>query len=354
MNGKIETAEFAQCAIPFSGHETVQLSHGSGGKMMNNLISQFFLQAFDNPHLNKLNDQAVLDVGGKKLAFSTDSFVVDPLFFPGGNIGELAVYGTVNDVCLCGARPLFLSVGFIIEEGFPLAQLQKITKAMQQAAKRAGVLIVTGDTKVVDKGKGDKVFINTAGIGLLENDYEVSAERARPGDAILLSGTLADHGVAILSKREGLAFETSIESDTAPLNGLVQTILETGGHAVRAMRDPTRGGLAATLNELADISQTGLRIREDKIPVKPAVMGACEILGLDPLHVANEGKLVAVVATEQAEAILQAMRSHPLGRDASIIGDVVAENPGMVSMQTPIGAWRIVDMLVGEQLPRIC
>jgi hydrogenase expression/formation protein HypE len=354
MDKDIAPEDFAQCPLPISAHDTVQLSHGSGGKMMNNLISKLFLWAFDNPFLNKLDDQAVLEINGQRVAFSTDSFVVDPLVFPGGDIGELAVNGTVNDICMSGARPLFLSAGFIVEEGFPLGELKKIVESMRAAAQRAGVAIVTGDTKVVNKGQVDKVFINTAGIGLIEHEFEISASNLRPGDVILLSGTLADHGMAILSKREGLAFESSIESDTAPLNDLVGAILQAGGQAVHAMRDPTRGGLAATLNEFASSSQVGIRIKEDRIPVKAAVAGACEILGLDPLYVANEGKLILAVKREDAEAVLKAMRSHPLGREAIAIGDVVSEKPGLVSMQTRIGGWRIVDMLVGEQLPRIC
>ncbi|MCG8607703.1 hydrogenase expression/formation protein HypE [bacterium] len=322
--------------------------------MMNNLISNLFLWAFDNPYLKELDDQAVFEINGQRLAFSTDSFVVDPIFFPGGDIGELAVNGTVNDICVSGANPLFLSTGFIVEEGFPLRELKKIVESMRTAAQRAGVVIVTGDTKVVNKGQIDKVFINTAGIGLIEHGYEISAGNLQPGDLILLSGTLADHGMAILSKREGLAFESPIESDTAPLNDLVRRILQVGGRAVHAMRDPTRGGLATALNELAGSSQVGIRIKEDRIPVNAAVAGACEILGLDPLYVANEGKLIVTVMRDDAEAVLKAMRSHPLGREATIIGDVVSEKPGLVSMRTRIGGWRIVDMLVGEQLPRIC
>jgi hydrogenase expression/formation protein HypE len=345
---------FPQCPLPITKHDTIQLSHGSGGKMMNDLIGKLFLWAFDNPYLNKLDDQAVVEINGVRLAVSTDSFVVDPIFFPGGDIGELAVNGTVNDVCMSGARPLFLSAGFVLEEGFSLEDLRKIVESMRAAAAHAGVIIITGDTKVVNKGKGDKVFINTTGIGVVEHDFVLSSRNLRPGDILLLSGSIGDHGMAILSRREGLSFDSPIESDTAPLNGLVQEILKAGGESVHAMRDPTRGGLAATLNEFAASSQIGIRIREDRIPVKSAVAGACEILGLDPLYVANEGKLVAAVAREKAEVVLKAMRAHPLGREAVIIGDVVADCPGLVSMQTRIGAWRVVDMLVGEQLPRIC
>ncbi|MFQ5568962.1 MAG: hydrogenase expression/formation protein HypE [Rhodothermales bacterium] len=354
MNNTIATEAFGQCPLPITAHDTVQLGHGSGGKMMNDLIGKLFVWAFDNPHLNRLEDCATLSLNGSQLSFSTDSFVVDPLFFPGGNIGELAVYGTVNDVAMSGARPLFLSVGMILEEGFSLDELRRIVESMRAAADRAGVTIVTGDTKVLNKGKGDKVFINTTGIGIVEHDFVVSSHNLQPGDQVLLSGGIAEHGMAILSRREGLAFETSIQSDTAPLNGLIADILDIGGSDVHALRDPTRGGVAAALNEFASASKVGIRIKEDRIPVQPAVAGACAFLGLDPLYVANEGKLLAVVAPEQAEAVLHAMWAHPLGRDAVIIGDVVADHPGMVSMRTAIGGWRIVDMLVGEQLPRIC
>jgi hydrogenase expression/formation protein HypE len=343
-----------QCPLPITRHDTIQLGHGSGGKMMSDLIGKLFLWAFDNPYLRKLDDQAVVEINGVRLAISTDSFVVDPIFFPGGNIGELAVYGTVNDVCMSGARPLFLSAGFVLEEGFSLDDLRKIVESMRAAAARAGVMIVTGDTKVVNKGKGDKIFINTTGIGLVDHGFSLSSGNLQPGDILLLSGSIGDHGIAILSQREGLAFESPIESDTAPLNGLVEEIIKAGGDGVHALRDPTRGGLAATLNEFAVSSKVGIRIREDRIPIKSAVAGACEILGLDPVYVANEGKLVAAVTREKAEAVLKAMRAHQLGHEAVIIGDVAADRPGLVSMQTKIGAWRVVDMLVGEQLPRIC
>ncbi|MCA9734876.1 MAG: hydrogenase expression/formation protein HypE [Deferribacteres bacterium] len=344
----------ASCPLPITEHSTVQLGHGSGGKMMNDLISRLFLWAFDNPVLNQMDDHAALDISGTKLAFSTDSFVVDPLFFPGGDIGDLAVNGTINDIAMSGAKPLFLSAGFILEEGFSLTDLKRIVVSMQRAAKEAGVVIVTGDTKVVDKGKGDKVFINTAGIGLIEHNFSISAQAIQPGDAVILSGTLADHGIAILSQREGLSFETTVKSDTAALHSLVSEMLSAGGTAVHALRDPTRGGLAATLNEFAASAGVGIRLDEQRIPVTPAVAGACEMLGIDPLHVANEGKLVAIVAREKAESVLKAMRQNPLGQHSVIIGDVITDSPGMVSMQTKLGAWRIVDMLVGEQLPRIC
>jgi hydrogenase expression/formation protein HypE len=354
MNSALAAEDFAQCPLPIRDHDTVQLSHGSGGKMMNDLINKLFLWAFDNPHLNQLDDQAVIELNGSRLAISTDSFVVDPLFFPGGDIGELAVNGTVNDVCMSGARPLYLSAGFVLEEGFSLAELRRIVESMRASARRAAVSVITGDTKVVNKGKGDKVFINTTGIGLIEHSYTISSHSLRAGDLLILSGSIGDHGMAILSRREGLAFDAPIESDTAPLNGLVEEILKAGGDGVHAMRDPTRGGLAATLNEFAGASNVELRVREERIPVRPAVAGACEILGLDPLYVANEGKLVAAVAAGRSEAVLETMRAHPLGREAVIIGEVVSDRPGLVSLQTRIGAWRVVDMLVGEQLPRIC
>jgi len=354
MEPKIPSELFATCPLPLAGSTTIQLGHGSGGQMMNDLIRGLFLSAFDNPYLSKLDDYAVLEINGVRLAFSTDSFVVDPVFFPGGNIGELAVNGTVNDVCMSGAKPLFLSAGFILEEGFSLAELQTIVHSMRLAAKKAGVAIVTGDTKVVNKGKGDKLYINTSGLGVIEHPFSISGRNLQPGDAILLSGTIGDHGIAVLSKREGLAFESQIVSDTVALNGLVANILQADGACVHAMRDPTRGGVAATLNEWATASNVGIRIYEDRIPIKPSVAGACELLGLDPLYIANEGKLVAAVAKEKAEEVVAAMRTYKDGDAAVIIGEVVGDRAGMVSMQTRIGGWRIVDMPVGEQLPRIC
>lgn len=354
MKKDLASEDFAQCPLPINQHDTIQLSHGSGGKMMNNLISKLFLWAFDNDYLNKLDDQSVLEINGQRLAFSTDSFVVDPIFFPGGDIGDLAVNGTVNDICMSGAKPLFLSAGFIIEEGFSLNELKKVVESMRAAAKRAGIVVVTGDTKVVNKGKGDKVFINTAGIGIIEHNYNISATNLQAGDVIILSGSLGDHGMAILSKREGLTFDAPIQSDTVALNSLVDAILKAGGESVHTMRDPTRGGLASTLNEFAACSQVGIRIKEERLPIDPPAAGACEILGLDPLYVANEGKLVAVVARDKAENVLEAMRAHSQGKNAVIIGDVISDKPGLVMMQTRIGSWRIVDMLTGEQLPRIC
>ncbi len=345
---------FGSCPIPIAEHDTVQLGHGSGGCMMNDLIREMFLDRFDNEALSRREDQAVVELGGARIAFSTDSFVVDPLFFPGGDIGDLAVNGTVNDIAMSGARPLFLSAGFIIEEGFHFEDLRRVTSSMVRSAEAAGVKIVTGDTKVVNRGQADKLFINTAGVGLMERPYLLGADRIRTGDRILINGTVADHGVAILSRREGLVFETTVESDSAPLNGLIETILDVAGDQVHALRDPTRGGVASALNEFAETAGVGIRLDETRIPIAGPVRGACELLGLDPLHVANEGKLLAVVAADAAEAVLQAMRSHPYGGAAAMIGDVVADDPGRVTLRTQLGTWRMVDMLVGEQLPRIC
>ncbi|HKK21885.1 MAG TPA: hydrogenase expression/formation protein HypE [candidate division Zixibacteria bacterium] len=354
MSDKKPDAGAFSCPIPVSRFSTIQLSHGAGGRLSADLINSLFVEIFDNPALKKQDDQALLEIGGLKLSFTTDSFVVDPIFFPGGDIGDLAVNGTVNDLCMNGARPLYLSAGFIIEEGLPLDQLDQIVRSMKRAADIAGVQIVTGDTKVVNKGKGDKLFINTAGLGLIEHPYIISAGNLRVGDNVILSGSIADHGIAILSKRQELNFKTEIESDTAALNHLVAAMLEAGGEGIHAMRDPTRGGVAATLNEFARTSKVGTKIRQDRIPVKEPVAGACELLGLDPLLVANEGKLVAVVANEFVERVLTAMHAHPLGKDACVIGEVIVEQPGLVSMVTGIGGSRIVDLPEGEQLPRIC
>ncbi|UCC78781.1 MAG: hydrogenase expression/formation protein HypE [Candidatus Zixiibacteriota bacterium] len=354
MKKEINPEDFASCPLPISSHDTIQLAHGSGGKMMNDLVQKLFLWAFDNNQLNRQDDNAVIEIYGNRFTFTTDSFVVDPIFFPDSDIGELAVNGTVNDISIGGAVPLYLSVGLIIEEGFPLEDLRKIVVSIKNAAHRADVSVVTGDTKVVNKGKGDKIFINTSGIGVIKHDFKIGPEYIKPGDVILINGGIAEHGIAVISKRENLAFETTVISDTAPLNNLIERIIEASGEAVHAMRDPTRGGVAATLNEFADISKVGIRIIEDRIPAKEAVRGACEILGFDPLYVANEGKLVVLVSKEKADAVLDAMRAHPLGKEAAIIGEVISDNPGMVSMQTGIGGWRIVDMPVGEQLPRIC
>ena len=341
------------CPRPLLESDEILLGHGSGGKLTAELLGKFFMPAFRNAYLDKLNDQAVLEIDGARLAFTTDSFVVTPMFFPGGDIGRLAVNGTINDLAMSGARPLFLSAGFILEEGCPLADLQRIVASMREACEAAGVLIVTGDTKVVNRGSGDKVFINTSGIGRLAPDVHISVDLARPGDLILVSGTIADHGMAVMSTREGLELESTIMSDTAPLHDLVAAMLVVS-HDIHSLRDPTRGGIAGTLNELATQSQVGMTIDETAIPIKEEVKGLCEILGIDPLYVANEGKLVAIVRRDAAEAVLARMRSLPNGRDTRIIGEVVADHPGMVVMKTKIGGTRIVDLMMGEQLPRIC
>ncbi|MGZ9092654.1 MAG: hydrogenase expression/formation protein HypE [Rhodoplanes sp.] len=332
----------------------VDLSHGSGGRAMAQLIADIFHDAFDNAWLRQGNDQATFDAPPGRMVMSTDGYVVSPLFFPGGDIGSLAVHGTINDLAMAGARPLHLSAGFIIEEGFPLADLNRIAQSMGSASREAGVPVITGDTKVVERGKADGVFISTAGVGVVPAGLDLSGDRARPGDAVILSGTLGDHGIAVMSKRQNLEFETQILSDSAALHGLVADIVAAAGPWLRAMRDPTRGGLAATLNELAQQSGVGFRIDEGSIPIKPEVAAACELLGLDPLHVANEGKLVAIVAPDGAAAALAAMKSHPLGRDAAIIGETVADDRRFVQMVTAFGGGRIVDWLSGEQLPRIC
>ena len=335
-------------------HGRVEMNHGAGGRAMNELIEQLFKSEFDNPLLNQANDQARFPAPAGNMVMSTDSFVISPLFFPGGNIGNLAVHGTVNDLAMGGAVPLYLSAGFILEEGFPLGQLAAIARSMAVAAREAGVRIVTGDTKVVERGKADGVFINTAGVGHLSPGVELSGERPRPGDKILVSGSMGDHGVAIMSLRAGMRFTTALESDCASLHGLVADMMTAGADAIRCLRDPTRGGLAATLNELADQSGTGMRLVEKAIPVREQVRGACELLGLDPLNVANEGKLVAIVEAQAADQLLAAMRAHPLGCDAAIIGEVIDDSMQLVRMVTRVGGERVIDWLHGEQLPRIC
>jgi hydrogenase expression/formation protein HypE len=341
------------CPAPLPAKDTILLGHGSGGKLSAELIRDIFLPSLTNEVLARLDDQAIVNINGQRLAFTTDSFVVKPLFFPGGDIGSLAVHGTVNDLAMGGAAPLFLSAAFIIEEGFSIEQLRQIVDSMHRAAAAAGVQVVTGDTKVVEKGKGDGLFINTTGIGIVPNGIDLSADRARPGDKVLLSGSIGEHGIAILAQREGLEFETAIQSDSAALHTLVDEMLQVT-HEIRCMRDPTRGGVSSTLNEIAQQSHVGIELEERTIPVREEVRGACELLGLDPLYVANEGKLIAIVAPEAASALLQAMRRHPLGAEAQIIGTVKETNPGLVTMRTPLGTTRIVDMLAGDQLPRIC
>jgi len=341
------------CPVALPDHKQIVLGHGSGGKLTQDLIEKIFLPNFRNDYLAQLNDQAVLDLNGSRLAFTTDSFVVTPIFFPGGDIGRLAINGTVNDLAMCGATPRFIAAAFILEEGLAADDLVRVVESMRMAAAEAGVLLVTGDTKVVNRGKGDQVFITTTGLGVLDRPVKISADEARPGDRILLSGTIGDHGMAIMSQREGLEFEGPIESDTAALHTLVAAMLEASPE-IHCLRDPTRGGVATTLNEIASRSDVGMEIDGRSIPVHESVRGACEILGLDPLYVANEGKLVAVVAPEASEAVLDRMRSHPLGGDACCIGEVVAAHPRRVLVKTEIGGSRVLDVMMGEQLPRIC
>ena len=341
------------CPAPFPAKDTILLGHGSGGRLSAELVHDIFLPAFKNPILERLEDQAILTLNGTQLAFTTDSFVVKPLFFPGGDIGSLAVHGTVNDLAMGGAKPLFLSAAFILEEGLSVEALRRVVQSMRDAAATAGVTIVTGDTKVVERGSGDQLFINTTGIGIVPEGLSLSASAARPGDRILLSGPIGDHGIAILASREGLEFDSEITSDSAALHTLVADMLNES-REIRCMRDPTRGGLSSTLNEIAAQSSVGIELVESEIPVREAVRGACEMLGLDPLYVANEGKLVAIVDPSVADGMLAAMRRHALGRDAHIIGTVTDAHRGMVTMRTALRTSRIVDMLAGDQLPRIC
>ncbi len=350
----------AACPVPQSRYDHILLGHGSGGQLTADLIHRLFLPVFNNDVLHALEDQAIVGLtdghnGAKspRLAFTTDSFVVKPLFFPGGDIGKLAVHGTVNDLAVGGARPQFLSAAFILEEGLALTDLQRIVQSMAEACAEAGVALVTGDTKVVDRGKGDQVFITTSGVGVVPEGRCLSIRNARPGDRILVSGTIGDHGIAIMSVREGIEFETVLESDTASLADLTRVMLEACP-TIRCMRDPTRGGVSSTLNELATASKVGVVLAEAALPVRPEVRGACEMLGLDPLYVANEGKLIAVVPQADADRLLTVVQSHPLGRNAAFIGEVVDSHPGMVTMKSLVGGERVVTMLAGEQLPRIC
>ena len=333
--------------------EQIMLAHGSGGTLMRELIDEVFVREFDEEYLKRLDDAASLPLTGNRIAMSTDSYVVHPVFFPGGDIGRLAICGTVNDVATSGATPLYLSVGFVLEEGFPIADLRRILESMRDACREAGVHIVTGDTKVVEKGHGDGIFINTAGVGVLADGVDLSGSNVKPGDKVLLSGTLGDHGIAIISTREGLEFSTSIESDAAPLNAMIANVLAAAPGS-RCFRDPTRGGLASTLNEIADASRVSITVEETSVPVKDQVRGASEMLGYDVFQVANEGKMVAIVPAEQAEAALAAMKASPYGEDAAIVGEAAESSPGKVYVHTGFGATRIMDMLVGEQLPRIC
>jgi hydrogenase expression/formation protein HypE len=344
----------AACPIPIREYPNVLMAHGGGGRLTQMLIERFFLGEFRNPALEVLHDGALLEIEGARLAFSTDSYVIRPLFFPGGDIGSLAVHGTVNDLAMCGARPAAISAGFILEEGLPMEDLWRITRSMREAAGQVEVPIVTGDTKVVDRGKGDGVFINTAGIGVVPAGVEVSPRRARPGDVVLVSGSIAVHGIAIMSVREGLEFDTTLESDSASLAAMVRGILEAGSDAVHVLRDPTRGGVASALNEIAAQAGVGVVIDERSLPIREEVRGACEILGLDPLYVANEGKCLAIVDRDSVDRVLEAMRRDPLGSEATVVGEVVEDHPGKVYLRSTIGGTRIVDMLSGEQLPRIC
>lgn len=350
---------FGTCPLPVFDHPQIVLGHGSGGKLSAELIDKVFLSRFSNPILERMSDSAVLEIAGARLAFTTDSFVVTPIFFPGGDIGTLAVNGTVNDLAMAGARPLYLSAAFILEEGLLADDLARVADSLRAAAAQANVQIVAGDTKVVNRGKGDKVFITTTGIGEIAPDVVLGADRIRPGDKVIVSGYIGDHGITVLSQRENLEFECDLRSDCAALNGLVETMLDEARaagavEAIRCMRDPTRGGVATTLNELATYANVAILVEEDQIPVRDTVRGACEMLGLDPLFVANEGKLLAIVAPELADRILERMKRHPLANDATIIGTVLAEPPSRVLLKTSIGGTRIVDTLFGEQLPRIC
>jgi hydrogenase expression/formation protein HypE len=343
----------ASCPLPITNYKEIVLAHGSGGKLSHQLMEKLVFPQFRNELLEPLHDGAIFSIGGQRVAFSTDSYVVNPIFFPGGDIGKLAVHGTVNDLAMCGARPLYLSVGFILEEGTPMEDFWRVVQSMREAATAARVVLVTGDTKVVDRGKADKIFINTSGIGVIPDGVNIDPARAQVGDKIIMSGAMAVHGIAIMSVREGLEFESEIASDTAPLNGLVETIL-AASKDIHVLRDPTRGGITSALTEIAQAAKVGMLLNEDAIPISEEVKGACEILGLDPLYVANEGKLIAIVSPSDADRVLAAIQSHPLGREASIIGQVTDDHPGFVMMKTRVGGKRVVDMLSGEQLPRIC
>jgi hydrogenase expression/formation protein HypE len=341
------------CPLPLRDYPTIVIGHGGGGQLGNELVEHLFRPAFSNDVLDRMADSAVLTLPPGRLAYSTDSFVVRPLEFPGGSIGALAVNGTVNDLAMSGATPLYLSVGFILEEGLPMATLGRIVSDMAQAAKDAGIRIVTGDTKVVERGHGDGCYINTSGIGVIADHVRIAPQRAQVGDRVIVSGTIGDHGMAIMSVRQGLEFDTTIVSDCAPLNGLVESMLSVTTD-IHVLRDPTRGGVASSLNEIASAAGVGIVIREAALPVLPQVASACEILGMDPIFVANEGKLLAIVPPEHAEAVLAAMRAHPRGADAAIIGEVTSAHPGMLVARTAIGAQRVIAMQIGEQLPRIC
>ena len=343
----------ASCPLPITNYKQIVLAHGSGGKLSHQLIEKMVLPQFRNELLEPLHDGAIFSLNGGRVAFSTDSFVVSPIFFPGGDIGTLAVHGTVNDLAMCGARPLYLSASFILEEGLPMEDFWRVVQSMHAAADNAGVKLVTGDTKVVDRGKADKIFVNTSGIGIVPNEVNIHPARATVGDKIIISGPIAVHGIAIMSVREGLEFETQVASDTAPLHELV-TAMVAAKIDIHVLRDPTRGGVTSALTEIAQTAKIGMLLNESSIPISEEVKGACEILGLDPLYVANEGKLLAIAAADDAERVLKVLCSHSLGSEAAIIGEVVNEHPGLIMMKTRVGGTRVVDMLSGEQLPRIC
>lgn len=343
-----------ECRTPIEAYEAITLAHGGGGSLTQRLISEILLPAFENEHLAELHDGAVFHSEHRILAMTTDSFVVHPYLFPGGDIGSLAVHGTANDLAMCGARPLYLSLAFILEEGLPVEHFRRIVTSVRDACRPVALQVVTGDTKVVERGKGDGIFINTTGIGVVLPGVEVSPRRVRPGDRVLLSGPIAEHGIAILSVREGLSFETDLVSDSAHLWPVVSGVLQTGGNAVHALRDATRGGVASVVNEIARAAGVGIVLDEAQIPVRDDVRGACEILGLDPLYVANEGKFLAFVSPEAVETTLEAMRRHPLGHDATLVGEVTREHPGVVRLRTLFGGSRVLDLAAGEPLPRIC
>jgi hydrogenase expression/formation protein HypE len=343
----------ASCPLPIIDYKEIVLAHGSGGKLSHQLLENLILPQFRNEFLGPLHDGATLSIGNQRIAFSTDSYVVNPIFFPGGDIGKLAIHGTVNDLAMCGAKPLYISAGFILEEGMPMEDFWRVMQSMRQAAESAGVQLVTGDTKVVDRGKADKIFINTSGIGVIPDFVKIHPGRAQAGDKIIVSGPIAVHGIAIMSVREGLEFETEVASDTAPVHEMVAALIGCGID-IHVLRDPTRGGVTSALTEIAQVAKVGMLLDEAAIPIDEEVKGACEILGLDPLYVANEGKFLALVAASDAERALKALQWGPLGRNAGVIGEVVADHPGFVMMKTKVGGIRVVDMLSGEQLPRIC
>jgi len=353
QNDQVDLSAGLVCPLPISEYERILLAHGGGGTLSHQLLQKMFFPQFDNELLRTEHDGAVWEMNGVKLAFSTDSYVVKPIFFPGGDIGELAVYGTVNDLAVCGAQPLYLSAGFIIEEGCLMEDLWRIIQSMKKAAEQSGVKIVTGDTKVVDRGKGDKIYINTSGVGVVYKGVEISSRRIQSGDKIILNGKIAEHGIAILSAREEFDFKTSVKSDTAPLNGLIKEVLQVCPD-IHMMRDPTRGGISSALNEIAAKAQKGIRLDEKQIPIDQEIKAICEILGLDPLYIANEGKVLLFVPPTEVSKVLQIMHRHPYGKEAVVIGEVVDEHPGRVVMKTLIGSNRVVDMISGEQLPRIC